>query len=67
MYIRYAVSQGLLTGGTWAYALIYLIVMIVFTVLFSQKILSRKDSTYPFDAKEVEAGERFARKMGISR
>ena len=67
MYIRYAVSQGLLTSGTWAYALIYLIVMIVFTVLFSQKILSRKDSTYPFDAKEVEAGERFARKMGISR
>ena len=67
LYIRHAASQGLLTAKTWSFSLIYLIVMIVFTVLFGQKILSKKDSTYPFDAKEVEAGERFARKMGISR
>lgn len=67
LYIHYTASQGLLTGMTWTYTLIYLIVMIVFTILFGQKILSKKDSAYPFDAKEVEAGERFARKMGISR
>ena len=67
LYIRQAAAQGLLTGKTWTYALIYLIVMIVFTVLCGQKLLSRRDSPYPFDEKEVEAGERFARKMGISR
>ena len=67
LYIRNAASQGLLMAKTWSSSLIYLIVMIVFTVLFGHKILSRKDSTYPFDAKEVEAGERCARKMGISR
>ena len=67
LYIRHAASQGLLTSITWTYALIYLFVMIVFTILLGQKLLSKKDSLYPFDEKEVEAGERFARKMGISR
>lgn len=67
LYIRHAAALGLLTGKTWACALAYLLVMIVFTLLFGQKLLSRKDSPYPFDEKEVEAGERFARKMGISR
>ena len=67
LYISHAASQGLLTSRTWTYALIYLFVMIVFTILFGQKLLSKKDSQYPFDEKEVEAGERFARKMGISR
>ena len=67
LYIHHAASQGLLTSRTWTYALIYLFVMIVFTILFGQKLLSKKDSLYPFDEKEVEAGERFARKMGISR
>ena len=66
LYIRHAASLGLLAGRTWTYALIYLIVMIVFTVLLGQKLLSRRDSPYPFDEKEVEAGERFARKMGIN-
>lgn len=67
LYIRHVASQGLLTSITWTYALIYLFVMIVFTILFGQKLLSKKDSQYPFDEKEVEAGERFARKIGISR
>ena len=67
LYISHAASQGLLTSRTWTYALIYLFVMIVFTIIFGQKLLSKKDSQYPFDEKEVEAGERFARKMGISR
>lgn len=67
LYISHAASQGLLTSRTWTYALIYLFVMIVFTILLGQKLLSKKDSLYPFDEKEVEAGERFARKMGISR
>ena len=67
LYIRHAASQDLLTSITWTYALIYLFVMIVFTILLGQKLLSKKDSLYPFDEKEVEAGERFARKMGISR
>ena len=67
LYIHYTASQGLLTGRTWTYTLIYLVVMIVFTILFGQKLLAKKENDYPFDAKEVEAGERFARKMGISR
>ena len=66
MYIRYAALQGLLTGRTWAFTILYLIVMIVFTALCGQKLFSRKDSAYPFDEKEIEAGERFARRMGIN-
>ena len=65
MYIRYTASHGLLTGRTWLFTIIYLIVMIVFTVLCGQKLFSRKDSSYPFDEKEIEAGKRFARRMGI--
>ena len=67
LYIRYAASQGLLTGKTWLYTVLYLIGMILFTVLFGQKLFSGKDSPYPFDAKEIEAGERFAKRMGINR
>ena len=67
LYIRYAASQGLLAGRTWLYTVLYLIGMILFTVLFGQKLFSKKDSPYPFDEKEVEAGERFAKRMGIMR
>ena len=67
LYIRYAASQGLLAGRTWLYTVLYLIGMILFTVLFGQKLFSRKDSPYPFDKKEVEAGEQFAKRMGINR
>lgn len=66
-YIYHAASQGFLTGRTWLFAMIYLIGMIVFTILCGQKLFSNTDSKYPFNKKEVEAGERFARKMGISR
>lgn len=65
LFIRYAALQGVLTGKTWLYTVLYLIVMILFTVLFGQKLFSRKDSPYPFDAKEVAAGEQFAKRMGI--
>jgi hypothetical protein len=65
MYIRYAALQGLLTGMTWLYAILYLIGMIIFTVLFGQKLFSKKDSSYPFDEKEIEAGKRFAKRMGL--
>ena len=66
LYIRYAASQNLLTGRTCLFTVLYLIVMILFTVLFGQKLFSRKDSPYPFDEKEVNAGKRFANRMGIS-
>ena len=65
LYIRYAASQGLLTGKTWLSTLLYLIVMILFTVLFGQKLFSRMDSPYPFDETEVNAGKRFAKRMGL--
>ena len=66
MYISYAAMHGLLTGRTWLFTIIYLIVMIVFTALCGQKLFSGRDSAYPFDEKEVEAGKRFARRMGIN-
>ncbi|MBQ6252898.1 HXXEE domain-containing protein [Ruminococcus sp.] len=66
LYIHHAAVQGLLTGRTWLSTIIYMIVMIAFTVLFGQKLFSRKDSSYPFDEKEIEAGKRFARRMGIN-
>lgn len=66
LYIHHTASQGLLTGRTWLFTIIYLIVMIAFTVLFGQKLFSRKDSSYPFDEKEIEAGKRFAQRMGIN-
>ena len=66
LYICYTASQNLLTGRTWLFTLIYLVTMILFTVLFGQKLFSREDSAYPFDEKEIEAGKRFARRMGIN-
>ena len=66
LYICYTASQNLLTGRTWLFTLIYLVTMILFTVLFGQKLFSRVDSAYPFDEKEIEAGKRFARRMGIN-
>ena len=65
IYICYVASHGLLTPRTGLFTVLYLIAMIVFTVLFGQKLLSREDSPYPFDEKEIEAGKRFARRMGI--
>ena len=64
-YICYATSQSLMTGRTWLFTILYLILMIVFTVLFGQKLFSKEDSPYPFDEKEIEAGKRFAGRMGI--
>ena len=64
-YICYATYQSLLTGRTWLFTILYLILMIVFTVLFGQKLFSKEDSPYPFDEKEIEAGKRFAGRMGI--
>lgn len=66
-YIYFANEQRLLNGKVWLFAIAYLLAMIVFTVLFGQKLLANENSIYPFDEKEVEAGERFARKMGISK
>ena len=66
LYIRYAAINGLLTGKTWLFTVIYLVGMILFTVLIGQKLFSKEDSSYPFDEKEIEAGKRFAKRMGIN-
>lgn len=64
-YIYYTASQGLLTGRTWLFTTLYLIGMILFTVLCGQVLFSKKDNKYPFDEKEVAAGEKFAKDMGV--
>jgi len=64
-YIWFAVSNQLMTGRDWLFTIIYLLGMIAFTALVGQILFSSKDSKYPFDKKEVEAGERFAKMMGL--
>ena len=63
LYICHAALQGLLTGRMWMNGILYLIAMVIFTVLFGQVLLAKRENKYPFDEKEVEAGERFARKI----
>lgn len=64
-YIWYTVSNSLVSGRDWVFTVIYMIVLVAFTALAGQVIFSSKDSKYPFDEKEIAAGERFARKMGL--
>lgn len=64
-YIWFAVSNQLMTGRDWLFTVIYLVGMIAFTALVGQILFSSKDSKYPFDEKEVEAGERFAKWMEL--
>lgn len=65
VYIRYAVINSLMSGREWLLTVIYLFAMIAVTVVFGQKILSSKNSRFPFNEREIRAGERFAERMGI--
>ena len=66
IYIYQTASQGLLTGSQWLFTGIYLVSMILFTISCGQIFFSKKDSKYPFDKKEIEAGEKFAKKLDVS-
>ena len=65
-YIYQTASQGLLTGSQWLFTVIYLVSMILFTISCGQIFFSKKDSKYPFDKKEIEAGEKFAKRLGVT-
>lgn len=64
-YIWYTVSNQLVTSKDWIFTAIYMVVLIVLTALLGQKLFSSKDSKNPFSEKEVAAGERLAKKMGV--
>lgn len=64
-YIWYAVSHSLMSGRDWLFAIIYLFAMIAATVVLGQLVFSSRDSRFPFNEREIRAGERFAERMGV--
>ncbi len=65
VYIWYAVSHSLMSGRDWRFAVLYLLAMIAVTAVFGQVIFSSRNSRFPFNEREIAAGERFAKMMGI--
>ncbi len=64
-YIAYAVDHSLLSGRDWLFSILYLLGMAAFTGIAGQVVFSSRDSKYPFDEKEIAAGERLAARMGL--
>lgn len=64
-YICYTVKNHLVTTGDWGLTALYLVGMVAFTGIVGQVLLSSIDSKYAFSEKEILAGEKFARRMGL--
>lgn len=64
-YIWYTARNQLMAANDWIFTAIYLMGMILFTALVGQLIFSSKESKYPFSEKEIEAGKKFAKMMGL--
>ena len=67
-YLWYVIRHHLVQRTDWLLGVIYMLFMIiVLTVLLTYKILSDKNSKYPFSWEEVEKGEKFAKRMNADK